>query len=233
MGNAAPEYCNHRYDSNDVQENIAVIGNLAEFVRSIPKRSLGPQLEVVPLEAQNNSHTIAGIFGSFHDLLGLVVPLLLPGRKILQQILVQKQRWDEPLSQEQRAARENWILYHIKIDRSITPSAFGKVKSAQLHHLSDANMEYGVSSYLRLEETENRFNDALVMGKSRVVPDDAPSIRRPELTAATVAREVGYLLHKESQIDVKEFFWTNWQVVFSYLNKERKSFHAFVSNRTG
>ena len=45
------------------------------------------------------------------------------------------------------------------------------------------------------------------MGKSRVVPKDAPSIPRLELTAATVATKVGYLLYKELHItDVQEFY---------------------------
>ena len=70
------------------------------------------------------------------------------------------------------------------------------------------------------------------MGKSRVVPKDAPSIPRLELTAATVATKVGYVLYKELQInDVKEFYWTDSQVVLSYLSNERKRFHTFVANR--
>ena len=70
------------------------------------------------------------------------------------------------------------------------------------------------------------------MGKSRVVPKDAPSIPRLELTATKVATKVGYLLYKELQInDVKEFYWTDSQVVLSYLNNERKRFHTFVANR--
>ena len=181
---------------------------------------------------------ILATISSIYDPLGLVGPLLLPGRKILQQISADKQGWDEPLSQAQRAAWERWradldVLHHIKIDRSFTPQSFGEVKSAQLHHFSDAStIGYGVASYLRLQDTENRINCALVMGKSRVVPKDAPSIPRLELSAATVATKVGYLLYKELQInEVEEFYWTDSQVVLSYLNNERKRFHIFVANR--
>ena len=141
------------------------------------------------------------------------------------------------MSQEQRAAWERWradldVLHHIKIGRSFTPQSFGEVKSTQLHHFSDAStIGYGVASYQRLQDTENRINCALVMGKSRVILKDAPSIPRLELSAATVATKVGYLLYKELQINnVKEFYWTDSQVVLSYLNNERKRFHTFVAD---
>ena len=45
---------------------------------------------------------ILATISSIYDPLGLVGPLLLPGRKILQQISADKQGWDEPLSQEHR-----------------------------------------------------------------------------------------------------------------------------------
>ena len=71
------------------------------------------------------------------------------------------------------------FLHNIKIDRNITPQSFGEVKSAQLHHFSVAStIGYGVTSYLRLQDTEKRINCDLVMGKSRTVPKDAPSIPR-------------------------------------------------------
>ena len=70
------------------------------------------------------------------------------------------------------------------------------------------------------------------MGKSRVVPKDAPSIPRLELTAATVATKISYLLYKELHIqDVEEFYWTDSKVVLCYITNERKRFHAFVANR--
>ena len=79
---------------------------------------------------------------------------------------------------------------------------------------------------------DKRKDLSAMLGKSRVVPKDAQSIPRLELTAATVATKFGYLLYKELQInEVEEFYWTDSQVVLSYLNNERKRFHTFVANR--
>ena len=41
---------------------------------------------------------LLAMISSIYDSMGLVGPLLLPGRRLLQQISIDKQGWDEPLS---------------------------------------------------------------------------------------------------------------------------------------
>ena len=124
-------------------------------------------------------------------------------------------------------------LQDFKIDRSLKPESFDDIKTAQLHHFSDASsIGYGVASYLRLQDTQGRIHCSLIMGKSRVVPNNAPTIPRLELTAATVSTKVGYLLFRELPIqNIAEFYWTDSQVVLSYLKNDHKRFHTFVANR--
>ena len=181
---------------------------------------------------------ILATISSIYDPLGFVGPLLLMGRKILQQISTDKQSWDEPLPIELQMLWEKWrtdlrFLQDFKIDRSFKPESFDDIKTAQLHHFSDASsIGYGVASYLRLQETQNRIHCSLIMGKSRVVPNNAPTIPRLELTAATVATKVGYLVFRELPIQhIAEFYWTDSQVVLSYLKNDHKRFHTFVANR--
>ena len=181
---------------------------------------------------------ILATISSVYDPLGFVGPLLLTGRKILQQISTDKQSWDEPLPRELRMSWEKWrtdlrYLQDFKIDRSLKPESFDNIKTAQLHHFSDASsIGYGVASYLRLQDTQGRIHCSLIMGKSRVVPNNAPTIPRLELTAATVATKVGYLLFRELPIqNIAEFYWTDSQVVLSYLKNDHKRFHTFVANR--
>ena len=124
-------------------------------------------------------------------------------------------------------------LQEFKIHRSFKPELFHDVKIAQLHHFSDASsIGYGVASYLHLQDTQNRIHCCLLMGKSRVVPNNASIIPRLELTAATVATKVGYLLFRELPIqNISEFYWTDSQVVLSYIKNDHKRFHTFVANR--
>ena len=121
----------------------------------------------------------------------------------------------------------------IEIKRSFKPSHFGKIVSAQIHHFSDASeVGYCEASYLPLLDDQGQISNILVMAKSRVAPLKTFTIPRLELTAATVAVKVGYMLFKELQIsDLQECYWTDSQLVLQYLGNEKRRFDVFVANR--
>ena len=71
----------------------------------------------------------------------------------------------------------------------------------------------------------------MLLGKSRVFPNKFISIHRLELTAAVLPVKVACLLRKELQIDgLKERFWTDSQVVLTYIRSNSKLFKVFVTN---
>ncbi len=191
-------------------------------------------LKDLPLTRRGILATVSSIY----DPLGLVSPLLLHGKRILQQIVADNKSWDEGISQEQRFAWERWrndlhVLDEIEIKRSFKPSHLGKIVSAQIHHFSDASeVGYGEASYLRLLDDNGHISTTLVMAKSRVAPLKTFTIPRLELTAATVAVKVGFMLFKELQIaNLLEYYWTDLQLVLLYLMNERRRLHVFVANR--
>ena len=96
--------------------------------------------------------------------------------------------------------------------------------SAQIHHFSDASeVGYGEASYLRLLDEYGQISSTLIMVKSRVAPLKPFTIPRLELTAATVAVKIGYMLYKELQINnLLEYYWTDSKLVLQYLNNEGK-----------
>ena len=70
------------------------------------------------------------------------------------------------------------------------------------------------------------------MSKSRVAPIKMITIPRLELTAALVSAKVNALLQKELEFEVlKQVFWTDSQIVLSYINNSACRFHVFVANR--
>ena len=74
----------------------------------------------------------------------------------------------------------------------------------------------------------------LVMAKSKVTPIKFVSIPRLELAAAAaLSIKVSMMLRKELTIHskIKEYFWTDSQVVLSYINSNSKRFKIFVANR--
>ena len=103
-----------------------------------------------------------------------------------------------------------------------------------LHHFSDASQDgYGQVSYLRLVDQKGMIHCGLIMAKSRVTLIKFVSILRLELAAAAHPIKVSMMLRKELTIhsEINEYFWTDSQVVLSYINSNLKRFKTFVANR--
>ena len=88
-------------------------------------------------------------------------------------------------------------------------------------------------SYLRLVAQKGMIHCGLKMAKSRVTLIKFVSILRLELAAAAHPIKVSMMLRKELTIhsEIKEYFWTDSQVVLSYINSNLKRFKTFVANR--
>lgn len=181
---------------------------------------------------------ILSSISSIYDPLGLVSPFLLEGKKLLQSICSEKCSWDMELSSHQKAAWQKWksqlpTIQQLRFDRCFKPTDVTSIKSTSLHHFSDAACDgYGQASYIRYVSTDGRVHCMLVMAKSRVAPIKRPTIPRLELTAAVLSVKVSISLKKELDVHIdEEFFWTDSQVVLSYISNESKRFHIFVANR--
>ena len=79
-------------------------------------------------------------------------------------------------------------LERLQIQRCFKPKLFGKIKSTELHHFSDASLKgYGQCSYIRLVNEDDKVHCSIVIGKARVTPLKQVTIPRLELTAATIS----------------------------------------------
>ena len=175
---------------------------------------------------------------SVYDPLGLASPYLLEGKKLLQLICSERCGWDEPLSSDQASKWTKWrkelvMLEQLQIDRCFRPKEFKDVASISLHHFSDASADaYGQVSYIRFKSSQDEISCKLVIAKSRVAPRKRPTIPRLELTAGVVSVKVSLSLNNELDFDINNnVYWTDSQVVLSYLMNEVKRFHLYVSNR--
>jgi len=175
---------------------------------------------------------------SLYDPLGLLSPVVLVGRQILQDICKGQYDWDSALPENIVQRWEEWkaslcSLESLKIDRCYKPKDFKEVVSVELHHFSDASTQgYGQCSYLRLIDISGCVHCSLVMAKSRVAPLKQVTIPRLELVAAVLSVRVSELLRKQLKYDnVKEIFWCDSQVTLGYISNDAKKFHVFVANR--
>ena len=124
---------------------------------------------------------VLGTVGLIYDPLGLIGPLLLPGRRILQQICCERTDWDEPVSDEIRCAWEKWrqdlqVVDKIKFDQCYKPADCVVI-------CPTSSVCYGQAGYLHLQHTEGRIHCPLVMGKSRIAPANLVTVPRLELVS--------------------------------------------------
>ncbi|XP_048246131.1 uncharacterized protein LOC125377268 [Haliotis rufescens] len=176
---------------------------------------------------------------SLYDPLGIVAPVLLPAKKILRDLCINKQLgWDDDIPVEYKASWEQWIeeLHHLntlRIERCLKPADFGHIVSVQLHVFSDAStVGYGCVAYLRMSNDEGGIHTAFLIGKSRLAPVKTITVPRLELTAATVSIHIGQLLMKELESTPESVtYHTDSTTVLHYISNETKRFPIFVANR--
>ena len=193
---------------------------------------------VSPKDKPATKRGILSTVCSLYDPLGMVAPFVLAGKEILQDSSRLKLGWDDDIPDDLSRRWKRWLqdlpnIDNFTIDRCYRPQDFGTLKSATLHHFSDASQSgYGCVSYLRLVNQEDQVHCAFVFGKARVAPLKQLTIPRMELTAAVVAAKVDSQLRSDLSIALEEsMFWTDSTSVLCYIKNEQARFNLFVANR--
>ena len=193
------------------------------------------------IELKDKPATRRGILSticSVYDPLGIVAPVILVGKQILQDLCSQNVDWDDPLPDDVLMRWEKWrnelpLLEKVKVSRCVKPPEFEDLLKIEIHSFADASEKgIGAVSYLRMVNVKNEVHVSFLMAKSRVAPIRAMSIPRLELTAAVVAANVTTMLKNELNYDnLQTVLYTASEVVLGYINNEARRFHTYVSNR--
>lgn len=182
---------------------------------------------------------ILSVASSLYDPLGLVAPVTLIPKLILQNSCRQKLKWDERISDADAEKWSNWLsslsgLTEISIDRCFKPSIIDNSTSrVELHMFSDASEQaYGSAVYLKIYDVMGHSKCSLVIGKSRLAPIKSISIPRLELAAAALSVKLYDLVSRELDMIIDErYFWTDSMIVLGYIQNEKKRFKTYVANR--
>ena len=147
------------------------------------------------------------------DPLGVLGPILLPGKVLLQKLCRLDYDWDAPFSCELLKDCNDWCetlraRSEVVLDRCIFPN--GTPQVIEMHHFADASSTgYSACSYVRYIDPDGQWQVRLLMGKCKVVPlKPVLSVPRLELMAAVLSTELASILKYALPLDCKHFFWT-------------------------
>ena len=223
-------------------------GKVMLVKRETSSKVLGVNWDVAEdaFKFENSSHQpIGGItrrrmlscLSAIYDPLGLINPLIVQGKLVLQQAMQSKISWDEEVSSLLQKKWNNWLsaldsVTELKISRCIKPHDFNDAH-VDLHHFSDASqLAYGSCSYLRCVNRTGEVHVSLIMSKSRVAPIKSITIPCLELQAAVLSARIDSLLLEELDLTLGlSYFWTDSEIVIKYIHNESRRFQVFVANR--
>ena len=180
---------------------------------------------------------ILSTVGSIYDPLGIAASVLLPGKKILQDLCREKMDWDDEIPDEYRNHWEKWksslpLIEKFSMDRCLKPANFGRIVSQEVRSFSDArSTRYRQVSYLRQENDQGDVHCAFLTGKARLTPTKPITILCHELTTAVLSVCVTDMLVREmdNPPDTR-FYWTDSTTVPKYINNERVRHKIFAAN---
>ena len=171
------------------------------------------------------------LVSSIFDSLGLLCPLTIRIKMILQQIWKLGRKWDELIPLElqnalQKVHNSYFAMPEIHIRRSV--HNLSKISASQLHILVDASMAaMAAVSYLRSTNIQTGHQQAsFLIGKCKVVPIKQISVPKMELEAAVTGVRLLQLIQREMTLTFDQIFlWSDSRVVLdSIASNKRQNF---------
>ena len=226
-----------RQDVLPIQRALGVQWNLENdqltFNVSIPEKPL-------------TRRGVLSIVNSLYDPLGLVAPVILVGKLLLQKLLIlgkekvndQPLKWDDPLPSDLNHEWNRWKnqltgLENVSANRCYHTKNFGAVVRNEIHAFSDASKEaVGVAAYLKQLNQKGEVSVSLVFGQAKVAPIRPTSIPRLELCAAVLSTKAVKKIRTELDLKIDDVkFYTDSKVVLGYISNDARRFHVYVANR--
>ena len=166
---------------------------------------------------------------SIFDPLGLITPVTIQAKILLQELWKQHIDWDEPLEE---SFQNRWIKIIQEIREAtelvIPRRYFTAIQFAvqDLHVFADASTKaYGAVAYF----SQDTYT-SLVMSKTRVAPLKTMSLPRLELMAAVLATRLATFILSSIKCQCNVHLWSDSQIVLYWINSHKK-LKPFVNAR--
>jgi len=192
------------------------------------------------------------------DPLGLIVPFKVGGQIIIRNLSVEHrhQDWQTRIGDDKLDAFIKWrqdfkLLETLRIPRCVSDVGVTDLQvelgqenrelhsSSRFHVFVDASKDaYGACIYQVSTKTTRGTVRNLVMARSRVTPEEAPTIPRLELNAALIGVHLARDFAKALGLDIKRFdidhrlftFWSDSTISLFWIKTDRQK-DIYVENR--
>lgn len=178
------------------------------------------------------SSDVARIF----DPLGIFGPITVTAKIFMQKLWQLKLSWDEEVP---AAMVQYWTHFRNDLLKLNNLRTYRHVFNAQtpltiqIHTFVDASSQaYGAAVYLRATYKDKTVTNRLLCAKSKVAPIKSLTIPRLELSAAVVGAELTHRVKRDlNYTNVPTFYWSDSQIVLSWIHSPSSTLHTFVANR--
>nr|XP_022914664.1 uncharacterized protein LOC111425114 [Onthophagus taurus] len=175
--------------------------------------------------------TISQIF----DPLGLVGPVILRGKILLQKMWLQKIDWDETVPQDIYLQARDFLNDLKQLD-SITISRHVALINSELYQICgfcDASQSaYGACVYIKTLNEQGNISSRLLMAKSKVAPVKVITIPRLELAAALLLARLVASVREALDVPIDgTWYFSDSKIVLAWICSTPNTLKTFVANR--
>ena len=178
---------------------------------------------------------LLSLIACLFDPLGIIAPLLITLKIILQDTWKEGLAWDDFLSDEKQKSVKTWIQQYLNVQEISTPRYFISPNEPspinQLHCFCDASqLAYGAVIYIR-SQSANTISTGFVIARAKVAPIKQISIPKHELQAAVLGCRLMQFVSKQLTIPVtSRHFWSDSEAVLAWI-KSKDKLKTFIANR--
>jgi hypothetical protein len=180
--------------------------------------------------------SILSTIASIYDPLGLIGPVIVVAKLIMQRLWQGKLHWDETVPTSLHTSWEQFCGDIININDTRIPRKVIQTPNPvkiQLHGFADASeTAYGACIYVRTTDEYDIHHVKLLCSKSRVAPLKQISVPRLELCGTLLLAQLMHKIKTIFKLPINDFYcWTDSTIALAWINGNCKEWTTFVANR--
>ena len=217
----------------DANEIVNILG--LKWNTSSDTLSLAPQKIFQPSDQPITKRCVLQISSKTYDPLGLLSPVTIRAKLLIQELWQQKLEWDEPLPLTLKTKWHSIAEDIQEASKNTLPRCFfseyvSPTSTTYLHVFADSSLKaYGAVAYV-----SHGHQSSLVMAKSRVAPLKELTLPQLELMAALIGARLASFVSralKPRYPNLKVKLWPDSEIVLHWLHSN-KQLKPFIGNRT-